>query len=252
MSLWRTLTCADFLVWVLCVRTRVFEYPHLQLCVDTPDLRSPEWVPEDMPRHPVVASASLRKVKCMSLLAVFGIGIGLSADAFAAALTHGLRMRMLYYRRAVIIALTFAGFQALMPLLGWLLASQFTRHLDPVDHWIAFGLLFLIGAKMIWDACGTDAGNGAAEDGLHIGRLLMLGIATSIDAAAVGVSFAVLEISILQSILIIGATTLVLSFIAVVIGHRIGVRFRTPAEIIGGLVLIAIGTRILLEDVGIF
>ncbi|MGP5930462.1 manganese efflux pump MntP [Corynebacterium glyciniphilum] len=188
----------------------------------------------------------------MSLLAVFGIGVGLSGDAFAAALTHGVKMRRMIYRHALVIALTFAGFQAAMPLLGWLLASQFTRLLNPIDHWIAFGLLFLIGAKMIWDACRTEAEHDAGDNGLKIGRLLMLGIATSIDAAAVGVSFAVLEISILQSILIIGATTLVLSFVAVLVGHRIGVRFRTPAEIIGGLVLIAIGTRILLEDVGIF
>ena len=169
------------------------------------------------------------------------------ADAFAAALTSGVRMRELLLRQAAIIAVTFAGFQALMPLAGWLLASQFARFVDPVDHWIAFGLLALIGGKMVWDAA---AGAEPDQDPYHrVGarRLLVLGFATSVDAAAVGVSFAMLDVSILHAVLIIGTVTLVLSFAAVLIGHRIGVRFRRPAEFVGGLVLIAIGARILLE-----
>lgn len=188
----------------------------------------------------------------MSLLAVFGIGIGVSADAFAAALASGLKMRRVNYRHAVLIALTFAGFQAAMPLLGWLLASQFHRFLDPVDHWIAFGLLGLIGVKMIWDAFGSGGDDETHDDRMDVRRLLLLGVATSIDAAVVGVSLAVLDVSILRAVVIIGVITLALSFIAVLVGHRIGVRFRKPAEIIGGLVLIAIGARILLEHLEIF
>lgn len=182
----------------------------------------------------------------MSLWSVFLVGVGVSADAFAAALTSGLRMRALLYGQAALIAVTFAGFQAAMPLAGWLLASRFARFVDPVDHWIAFGLLALIGGKMIGDAFTSD-------DQDHVThwagarRLLVLGFATSIDAAAVGVSFAMLEVSILQAVLVIGLVTLVLSFAAVLIGHHVGARFRRPAELIGGLVLVAIGARILLE-----
>lgn len=181
----------------------------------------------------------------MTIWSVLLVGIGVSADAFAAALASGLRMRSLNYRHAAIVALTFAGFQAAMPLLGWALASRFSRILEPVDHWVAFGLLSLIGAKMIWDAFQEDDDGDRGRLGLR--RLLLLGIATSIDAAAVGVSLAVLEVSILQAVLIIGAVTLVLSFVAVIIGHKVGVRFRKPAEIVGGLMLVAIGPRILLE-----
>ena len=187
----------------------------------------------------------------MSLWSVFLIGLGVSADAFAAALAGGLKMRTLRLGRAALIALVFAGFQALMPLLGWLLASQAHRLIEPVDHWIAFGLLGLIGGKMIWDAFQPDADQGVKVDGLRLRRLLLLGVATSVDAAAVGVSLAVLNVSISQAILIIGATTLVMSFAAVIIGHRLGVGFRRPAEIVGGLVLIGIGVRILVEHLSL-
>lgn len=186
----------------------------------------------------------------MSLWSVFLVGIGVSADAFAASLTSGVRMRRLNYRHAAIIALTFAAFQIAMPLLGWALASRFAESLAPVDHWIAFVLLGLIGGKMIWDAFAPQEERREDEPRLGMRRLLLLGVATSIDAAAVGVSFAVLDTSILQAVLVIGAITLTLSFFAVLIGHRIGVRFRRPAEFLGGLVLIAIGTRILLEHLG--
>lgn len=194
---------------------------------------------------------AFRKANALSLWSVFVVGVGVSADAFAAALTSGLRTRTLLYRQATIIALTFAGFQAAMPLAGWLLASQFARFVDPVDHWIAFGLLSLIGGKMIWDAIAGD-GDDHGDHRVGVRRLLVLGFATSVDAAAVGVSFAMLEVSILQAVLVIGLITLVLSFAAVLIGHRVGVRFRRPAELIGGLVLIAIGARILLEHFDVF
>lgn len=188
----------------------------------------------------------------MSVWAVVLIGFGVSADAFAVALTSGLKMRRLNYRHAVVIAVTFAVFQALMPLLGWLLASRFAQVLGPVDHWIAFGILTAIGAKMVWDAFTPDEDEEAHDDKLNVRRLLLLGVATSIDAAAVGVSLAVMAVSIVQAMLIIGYITLTLSFLAVLIGHRVGIRFRAPAEAIGGLMLVAIGVRILLEHLQLF
>lgn len=179
----------------------------------------------------------------MSLWSVFLIGVGVSADAFAAALACGLRMHALRYRRAAVIAFTFAGFQAAMPLVGWLLASQFTRLVDSLGHWIAFALLVTIGGKMIWDII---TGHHDHEPEIGTQRLLGLGFATSIDAAAVGISFAMLKVAILPSIIIIGLTTFSFSFVAVLLGHRIGLRFRGPAEFIGGAILILIGVRILL------
>ena len=191
-----------------------------------------------------------RKGERVSLWSVFLVSFGVSTDAFAAALTSGLRTRTLRLLQALWIAVTFAGFQAMMPLAGWLLASRFARFIMPVDHWIAFGLLGAIGAKMIWDGF-KDADDGEDVDRIGVWRLLVLGFATSIDAAAVGVTFAMLEVSILQAILVIGLVTLVLSFLAALIGQRVGVRLRKPAEFAGGLVLIAIGLRILLEHFGL-
>ena len=188
----------------------------------------------------------------MSLWSIWLVGFGVSADAFAASLSSGVKMGRFNYRHALVVALTFAGFQAAMPLLGWLMAANFTGFLDPFDHWIAFALLAIIGGKMTWEALQADEGDSGQESRLDLRRLLILGIATSIDAAAVGVSFAMLEVSILLAILCIGLITLVTSFAAVGIGHRIGVRFRRPAEFLGGVVLIIIGARILLEGLALF
>ena len=175
----------------------------------------------------------------MSLWSIWMIGLGVSADAFAASLTSGLKMGRFNYRHALAIALTFAGFQAAMPLFGWLLAANFTSVLDPYDHWIAFLLLVGIGGKMAWEAFQAEDEEDDEHRGrLNLRRLLILGVATSIDAAAVGVSFAMLE-------------ALATSFAAVGIGHRIGVKFRKPAEFLGGAVLIIIGVRILLQGLGL-
>lgn len=188
----------------------------------------------------------------MSFWSVFLVGVGVSADAFAAALTNGLRMRELQYRQAAIIAVVFAGFQIVMPLNGWLLASQFARVIGPVDHWVAFVLLTAIGAKLVWDAFTEQDHDDPGRSRLGIRRLLLLGLATSIDAAAVGVSFAVLDVDIVRAVVIIGLVTLAMSYAAVFIGHRIGTRFRRPAEFVGGVVLIGIGVRILLEHLTLF
>ena len=175
------------------------------------------------------------------------IAIGLSMDAFAAALCKGLGMRRLNLRHAAIIALFFGVFQAVMPLIGWFLGNQFAQYIKTFDHWIAFVLLAIIGGKMLWEA--FDGGNDCAtcNDSLNLKELLGLAVATSIDALAIGVSLAFLEAPIASSVVTIGVTTFVLSFIGVAVGNRFGVRYRKPAEIAGGAVLVLIGVKILVE-----
>ncbi|RFA12926.1 hypothetical protein B7R21_08730 [Subtercola boreus] len=188
----------------------------------------------------------------MTFGALLLIAVGVSADAFAVALTKGVHMRRFNPRHALIIALTFGAFQAVMPLIGWLLASQFARYIIGVDHWIAFGLLFLIGSKMIWEAITGGGGNAPDSDQLQVRALLLLALATSIDALAVGITFAFIDVSILPAVALIGLTTAVFAFAGVVVGRRVGARLGRPAEIVGGLVLIGIGTRILLDHLGVW
>lgn len=189
----------------------------------------------------------------MSLFELLFIAIGLSMDAFAVAICKGLGMARLNVRQALVIALFFGGFQALMPMAGWLLGAQFARYVTSVDHWIAFALLVIIGAKMIWDAVREqgDDDEEPTDAKLDLGGLLMLAIATSIDALAVGVTFAFLQVDIVSSALIIGCVTFVLSFAGVAVGHQFGRRWEKPSSIAGGIVLIFIGCKILLEHLGI-
>ena len=191
----------------------------------------------------------------MGFLELFLIGVGLSMDAFAVAICRGLGMRRVNYAHAAIIALFFGGFQAAMPLIGWVLGSQFATLIEPVDHWIAFALLAFVGGKMLWDAFHEDDDeNAASADGDHIDfkELLMLAIATSIDALAVGIGFAFLQVDIVPAIALIGVTTFVLSLVGVVIGNRFGARYEKPSTIVAGIVLILIGLKILLEHLGMF
>ncbi|WP_291475016.1 manganese efflux pump MntP family protein [Corynebacterium sp.] len=188
----------------------------------------------------------------MSLLSLIMLGIGVSADAFAAALAIGVRKTRITGRMVVTVGSVFAVFQIVMPLIGWALASSFSTFLAPVDHWIAFVLLVLLGVNMIREALGPDETSKGPKDRLDLRRLAVLGLATSIDALAVGVSLAVTHVSVVEAVAVIGAMTFLLSAMAVLIGHRAGMRFRRPAEILGGLVLIAIGTRILMEHLGVW
>ncbi len=188
----------------------------------------------------------------MALWSIFLVALGVSADAFAVALGRGLGMRRLDYRQALLIAATFAVFQMVMPVIGWLLGTQLEQFITEVDHWLAFGLLVIIGGKMLWDAF-TGSDDEAKDDGrLRVRQLLLLAVATSIDALAVGISFAFLSVSILEAVVVIGATTFVLTFAGVLVGHRAGNRFRGPAEIAGGVILILIGTKILLDHLGVW
>ncbi len=187
----------------------------------------------------------------MSFLGILLVGLSVSADAFAVSIASGLQMVRLLWGRALLIAGTFGVFQALMPLLGWALTSQFATLVEPVDHWIAFGLLGFIGARMIWEALRPGSEGSPRAEWMGFGRLVLLGVATSIDAAAVGVSLAVLDVPILRAVAVIGLTTFVVALAGVPIGHGLGTRFRTPAEVLGGVVLIGLGTRILLEHLGV-
>lgn len=191
----------------------------------------------------------------MGILDLFVIGVGLSMDAFAVAICKGLGMHRINLRHAFVIALFFGGFQALMPLIGFFLGSYLAEFVNPIDHWIAFGLLAFIGAKMLWDAFKPDADDGqsdsAQEEALDLKELLMLAVATSIDALAVGITFAFLEVNIWIAITVIGLTTFALSFAGVVVGNRFGARYERPSTIVGGIVLIGIGVKILLEHLGV-
>jgi len=189
----------------------------------------------------------------MGFWELFLVGVGLSMDAFAVAVCRGLNMRKINYKHAGIIALFFGGFQALMPLIGWLLGSQFAEYIEAFDHWIAFILLAIIGGKMIWEVIkGEEDGcETCGEDKLDLKQLLVMAIATSIDALAVGITFAFLRVSILPAVSLIGVTTFVLSFIGVAIGNRFGSKYKSKAELAGGIVLILIGLKILLEHLGV-
>ena len=181
------------------------------------------------------------------------IAVGLSMDAFAVSICKGLGMRRLNWRQALVIAAFFGGFQALMPVIGWALGSQFARYVEAVDHWIAFGLLALIGGKMIWDAFHDDGADQAdAKDApLNMRELLGLAVATSIDALAVGVSFAFLRVDIVPAVLFIGVVTFALSLVGVAVGHQFGGRWEKASTLAGGIVLIIIGVKILFEHLGL-
>ena len=187
----------------------------------------------------------------MSFLEILLIGIGLSMDAFAVSICRGLSMPKLNWRHAAVIALYFGGFQALMPLAGWALGSAFAKSIQNVDHWIAFFLLSLIGGNMIREAlkdeepCGEDGCE--VSDRLDHRQLLLMAVATSIDALAVGVTFAFLDVSIVPAITVIGATTFVLSLLGVVVGNFFGSRYKKRAEITGGVILILLGVKILVQ-----
>lgn len=190
----------------------------------------------------------------MGFVELFLIAVGLSMDAFAVSVCKGLCMKRLNVRQAVVIALFFGGFQALMPLIGWALGTQFEKYITPVDHWIAFVLLAIIGGKMLWDAFHEDDIEGAscpADGKLDLRELVMMAVATSIDALAIGITLAFLRVDIVASVGLIGITTFVLSIVGVAVGHRFGARYEKPATIAGGVVLILIGLKILLEHLGI-
>ena len=189
----------------------------------------------------------------MTLLEIFLIGIGLSMDAFAVAICKGLAMPdKVHKRSAFLIALYFGVFQAVMPALGWLLGSQFAHYVTRFAPWIAFVLLAWIGGNMIRESRAEEDEDEQPSDGqVKHKELLVLAVATSIDALAVGISFAALSVDIVPAVSLIGITTFIFSVAGVAIGRIFGARYEKPATIVGGVVLILIGLKILLEHLGI-
>lgn len=180
----------------------------------------------------------------MGIWEIIILAVGLSMDAFAVSICKGLSVKRLKPRHCAISGLYFGGFQAGMPLLGWLLGKQFETLIKSVDHWIAFALLCIIGANMIRESFGDPDELNAL---FSPRAMLPLAVATSIDALAVGVTFAFLDVDILSSVLMIGCTTFLFSAAGVKIGHSFGTKFKSKAELLGGIVLIAIGIKILIE-----
>lgn len=190
----------------------------------------------------------------MTLLEIFLIGIGLSMDAFAVAICKGLAMPDKVDRKgALLIALYFGVFQAVMPALGWLLGSQFARYVTQMAPWIAFVLLAWIGGSMIRESLSKEEKEEAEMGAVSLKELLVLAVATSIDALAVGVTFSMLElaVSIGAAVALIGCTTFVISLGGVYVGNVFGARYKSKAEFVGGAILILIGVKILLEHFGV-
>lgn len=182
------------------------------------------------------------------------MGVGLSMDAFAVSICKGLSMRKVNKKQCLVIGLFFGGFQALMPFIGWVLGSQFEQYITSIDHWIAFILLGFIGGKMVVEAIREK------DEAVEVGKMdppqdfkemFILAIATSIDALAVGITFAFLQVPIVEAVSIIGITTFVISVIGVYVGNFFGNRYKKKAELAGGIILILIGLKILLEHLGI-
>ena len=185
---------------------------------------------------------------------LFLMGVGLSMDAFAVSICKGLGMRKVNKKQALVIGLFFGGFQALMPFVGWLLGSQFEKYITSIDHWIAFILLGIIGGKMIVESVKPDKEDDEVKEmdaPLDLKEMFVLAVATSIDALAVGVSLAFLKVAILPAVLFIGCITFVCSAAGVKIGSIFGDKYQSKAELCGGIILILIGIKILLDGLGI-
>ena len=194
----------------------------------------------------------------MDLISLITISIALSMDAFSVSICQGLSTKRFSLKMALSCGLWFGFFQALMPLIGYFLGAQFEHFITHIDHWIAFGLLTIIGVNMIREAAGEstrqrDNETTSEESPSHqvteskSTSMLILAIATSIDALAVGVTFAFLKVNIWKSILVIGITTFIFSFVGVKIGNVFGSRYSKAAEIVGGVILIVLGIKILIE-----
>ena len=180
----------------------------------------------------------------MNLLELFVIAVGLSMDAFAVSICKGLALRQMSWQKAALAGLYFGGFQAGMPLLGYMLGVRFQGLIASVDHWIAFVLLSIIGASMIKEAMGEAED---LNDSFQVKDMLVLAVATSIDALAVGVTFAFLQVSIVPAVSFIGVITFALSLVGIKIGNVFGTKFKAKAELAGGVILIFMGIKILVE-----
>ena len=185
----------------------------------------------------------------MSILEILLLGIGLSMDAFAVSICKGLSTKKLQFKHYLIVGAWFGGFQALMPTIGYFLGSTFEQYITAFDHWVAFVLLAAIGANMIKESFSREESETSASFAFK--TMLLMALATSIDALAVGVTFAFLQVNIVSAITIIGCTTFVISIAGVYVGNVFGSRYKSRAELTGGVILILIGLKILLEHLGV-
>ena len=184
----------------------------------------------------------------MGFIELFLIAVGLSMDAFAVSVCKGLSVKKVGVKHAALAGLYFGGFQFLMPVIGYLLGFRFESVIESIDHWVAFVLLAFIGGNMIKESFGKAE---ELNDDFGVKTMLLMAIATSIDALAVGVTFAFLEVQILPAAGLIGVTTFLLSFVGIYIGNAFGTRYKSRAELAGGIILVVIGVKILLEHLGI-
>lgn len=189
----------------------------------------------------------------MGIFEIMLVGLGLSMDAFAAAICRGLAVKKLTGKEILQIGIAFGTFQAMMPAAGYCLGRQFEESVKAVDHWAAFLLLTFIGSKMIWETVGENTNENAADTcfrPLRLREILSLALATSIDALAAGITFAFLQVRILTAVSLIGMITFILSCTGVILGHRFGSSHKTKASIAGGLILILMGLKTLVEHMG--
>lgn len=184
----------------------------------------------------------------MSILDLFILAVGLSMDAFAVSVCKGLSLGKIKPKHMCIAGAWFGGFQALMPLIGYFLGSFFAEMIEKYDHWVAFVLLAIIGGNMIKESFGKDE---KVDSSMDVKSMLLLAIATSIDALAVGVTFAFLQVQIVPAVSFIGVITLIFSAVGVKIGSLFGTKYKSKAELFGGIVLVLIGIKILLEGIGV-
>lgn len=185
----------------------------------------------------------------MGLMELFLLAVGLSMDAFAVSICKGLSVQELKVKHALLVGLYFGGFQALMPVIGYFAGNSFADLISSYDHWIVFALLLLIGGNMIKEAFDEEEG---ISDSFDVKTMFLLAVATSIDALAVGVSFAFLKVNIFYAAAFIGVTTFICSVVGIKVGNLFGSRFKAKAEIAGGIILIFIGCKVLLEHLGVF
>lgn len=179
---------------------------------------------------------------------LFVLAVGLSMDAFAVAICKGLAMKKMSWKNAAIVGLWFGGFQALMPAIGYFLGVSFADKITAIDHWIAFVLLALIGGNMVREAFSKEEEETSADMGVK--TMLVMAVATSIDALAVGITFAFLDQNMPVAVSLIGVTTFILSMLGVKIGNVFGVKYKSKAEFVGGVILICLGLKIVIEHLG--
>lgn len=185
----------------------------------------------------------------MEIIELLLLSVGLGMDAFAVSVCKGISMKKMDWKKAIIIGLYFGGFQALMPVIGYFLGSAFESLITNIDHWIAFILLGIIGGKMIKDSFADESDN--CNDDVSFKTMFVLAVATSIDALAIGITFAFLNVNLILAVALIGVITFILAVIGTKIGNRFGDKYQNKAELVGGIILVLLGIKILLEHLNI-